>query len=316
MNSFTNSDRILIVGGTGFIGRHLATRCLKDTPHVTCLGLTDTGKVSYPKGLEILQADITDKEQMRSVLCGKLFDYVFNLVGYIDHTPYFKGGRKIIESHFIGPMNLIDCLDRERLKCFVQIGSSDEYGSVPAPQKETMREMPISSYSLAKTATSHFIQMLSKTEEFPGVVLRFFLVYGPGQDDRRFLPQIIKGCLRDEGFKTSEGGQLRDFCYVEDVVGAMVKAALSQAVKGQIINVASGTPISIRQMIENVVKLIGGGRPLWGTYPYRKGENMALYADVSLAKSLLQWEPKITIDDGLTKTIEYYKLTTVSEDKR
>ena len=184
MNTFINSDKILIIGGTGFIGKHLAERCLKDTSHIVCLGLS--GKKLSLKNLKFIQADISNKDQLKSILHKKTFDYVFNLSGYIDHSSYFKGGRKLIESHFIGLMNLIDCLDKERLKGFVQIGSSDEYGNAPSPQRETMREMPISPYSFAKAAASHFIQMLSSSEGFPGVVLRFFLVYGPGQENKRF----------------------------------------------------------------------------------------------------------------------------------
>ncbi|BCB96309.1 CDP-abequose synthase [Dissulfurispira thermophila] len=310
MNTFTSTDRILIIGGTGFIGRHLTGRCLKDTPYVTCISLgNEHGKNFSKQNVEFIQADITNKEQLRLTLTlsNKHFDYVFNLGGYIDHTPYLKGGRRLIESHFIGLMNLVDCLDKERLKGFVQIGSSDEYGNAPAPQKETMREMPISPYSLSKAAASQFIQMLSHTEGFPGVVLRFFLVYGPGQDDKRFLPQIIKACLKNEEFKTSEGAQLRDFCYVEDVVDAMIMAALSGEAKGHVINIASGVPLSIRKVVQKVVTMIGGGKPLWGSHPYREGENMELYADISLAKKLLGWKPQTSLEDGLKKTINYYR---------
>lgn len=308
MNTFQPEDRVLIIGGAGFIGRRLTERCLKDTLHVTCLRLSSSdSRKQHLQNLEILQADISNKEQLMHVLQERLFDYVFNLGGYIDHTPYLKGGRRLIESHFIGLMNLVDCLDKERLKGFVQIGSSDEYGNAPAPQKETMREMPISPYSLSKAAASQFIQMLSHTEGFPGVVLRFFLVYGPGQDDKRFVPQIIKACLQDSEFKTSEGRQLRDFCYVEDVVDAMVKAVLSPDARGHIINIASGAPVSIREAVEKVVMLTGGGRPLWGSHPYREGENMELYADISLAKKLLGWKPQTRLEDGLKKTIDYYR---------
>lgn len=305
MNGLKNTDRILIVGGTGFIGRHLAEKCLSDTPHVTCLGFGKKSQSS--EKIEVIRVDISNKEQLRLTLNHRTFDYVFNLGGYIDHTYYFKGGRKVIEAHLIGLLNLLDCLDRDTLKGFVQIGSSDEYGNAPAPQKETARESPISPYSLAKTAASHFIQMLYHTECFPGTVLRFFLVYGPGQDEKRFIPHIIKGCLNNNEFKTSEGKQSRDFCYIDDIVDAMVRAAILPSSKGHIINVASGKPISIREMIQKIMDLTGGGKPLWGTHPYRKGENMELYADISRAKQLLGWQPKTSLDEGLRKTISYYQ---------
>jgi nucleoside-diphosphate-sugar epimerase len=308
MDNLKKDDKILIVGGTGFIGRHLTVKCLERTPHVACLGLKNNiERTLSAKKIEFLHANIGNKSQLEAVLNNRPFNYIFNLGGYIDHTPYFKGGRKLIESHLIGLMNLIDCLDMSSLKCFIQAGSSDEYGNAPSPQRETVREMPISPYSFAKAAASHFMQMLSDREGFPGAVLRFFLVYGPAQDNKRFLPQIINACLMNSDFKTSEGKQLRDFCYIEDVVDAMLRAALSPDARGHIINIASGVPVPIREVVKKVVTMTGGGTPLWGSYPYREGENMELYADISLAKSLLGWEPNVAFEDGLKKTIDYYR---------
>jgi nucleoside-diphosphate-sugar epimerase len=305
MDNLKGDDKVLIVGGTGFIGRHLAVKCLKDTPFVTCIGLSS--EKSFSKDMEFIQADISDKKQLQAVLRDRPFDYVFNLGGYIDHTAYFKGGRRLIESHFTGLMNLIDCLNRDALKGFVQIGSSDEYGNTPAPQKEYIRESPISPYSFAKTAASHFIQTLSNTEGFPGVVLRLFLVYGPGQDEKRFLPQIITAFLKNESVETTEGRQVRDFCYIDDVIDGIIKTAVTDEAKGLIINIASGIPISIKDMINKAASLIGKGRAVFGARPYRYGENMELFADISSARKALQWSPSVSVDEGLRKTIEYYK---------
>ena len=110
------SDRILIIGGTGFIGRHLTQKCLNYSSFVTSLGLTDCveRKMSIP-GVEYLQVDISDRDKLRLVLDGRPFDYVFNLGGYIDHVPYLKGGHRVLESHLIGVTNIIECLDVKSL---------------------------------------------------------------------------------------------------------------------------------------------------------------------------------------------------------
>lgn len=300
---------VLIVGGTGFIGQRLAMRCQELKCRVACIGITIGKDMPYDnaKNIDVLKVDIKQKEALGKKLEGKCFDYVFNLGGYIDHTPYFKGGRSVIESHFVGLLNLIDCLDMKSLKGFVQIGSSDEYGGSPAPQKETMRENPISPYSFAKTAASHFIQTLSRMEGFPGVVLRLFLVYGPGQDEKRFLPQIITAFLKDEAVETTEGKQIRDFCYIDDAIDGIINAAVTDEAKGRIINIASGIPITVKDMINKAAAIIGRGRAVFGARPYRHGENMELFADISAARQVLQWRPLVSIDEGLRNTIEYYK---------
>jgi nucleoside-diphosphate-sugar epimerase len=306
--TISESDRILIIGGTGFIGRHLAQKCLHYSSFVTSLGLTNSiGKEANVKEVEYIQADILDREKLKSALNGRSYDYVFNLGGYIDHTPYFMGGHKVLDAHFIGVTNIINCLDRKKLKGFVQVGSSDEYGSQLAPQNETMRERPFSTYSFSKTASTHFVQMLHLSEGFPGVVIRLFLTYGPGQDEKRFLPQIVIACLKDESFETTEGRQLRDFCYVDDVVDGLIKSAVTPQAKGHIFNIASGKPVRIRDMIDEIVGIIGKGSPILGARLYREGEHMELFADINLAKDLLRWKPRITQKDGLTRTIDYYK---------
>ena len=301
----SKEDAILIIGGSGFIGRHLAEKCLELTPSVTCLGLPEDERDL--KGASFLRADIRSAKGLKKILSGKQFDHVFNLSGYIDHAPYFQGGRRAIESHFVGLMNLAECLNSKRLKSFVNVGSSDEYGNAKAPQKESMRESPISPYAFSKTASAYFIKMLHNSEGFPGVVLRLFLVYGPGQDNKRFLPQIIKGCLENKVFKTSKGVQTRDFCYIDDVVEVIIKAATSKAAKGHVINIGSGKPVLVKDVVKKVMALTGGGRPIFGSHPYRKNENMKICADIGLAKRILKWKPRTNIDDGLRRTIDYYK---------
>jgi len=297
--------KTLILGGHGFIGRHLTDALLQQGAEVTVIG-TRVVKKSEEGGCRYIQADITELSTLDAI-SSVAYHFVFNLSGYIDHLPYFSGGRKLIDNHYTGLLNVLDCLNLSELIRFIQIGSSDEYGSQAAPQHETMREAPISPYSCAKASATHLIQMLSHTEGFPGIVLRFFLVYGPGQNDQRFIPQIIKGCLDDNTFPTSAGDQLRDFCYVTDVVEAMLLAAQSQKTQGHVINIASGQPVSIRDVIETIQEKVGQGQPRFGQYPYRKGENMALYADVTKAKQLLGWAPKVDFDDGITRCIEHMK---------
>ena len=148
--------------------------------------------------------------------------------------------------------------------------------------------------------------MLNRTENFPAVILRLFLTYGPGQDTGRLLPQIIRGCLGNTEFPTSAGEQLRDFCYAGDTVLAILQALVVPEAEGKVINIASGKPISIRTIIDKVCDLTGSGKPKYGEIPYRPGENMALYANISNSKKILHWESTIRLEKGLLKTIDWF----------
>ena len=295
---------LLIVGGGGFIGSNLALNAYKSNYTVFIISL-NVPKVKI-KSITYIQADITNFKQLKDRLSDYSFDYVVNLSGYIDHSSFMESGNEMIDVHFEGVRNIIKLIDWSRIKRFVQIGSSDEYGNLPAPQNEEMREEPISSYSLGKVASTQMLQMLQRTEKFPAVILRLFLVYGPGQSDNRFLPQIIQGCLTGDNFPTSKGEQLRDFCYVDDVSDGILSTLTNDNVNGEIINIASGNPLAIREVIEMVQKNVNFGFPKFGQIPYRKGENMFLYADVSKSRKLLNWLPKVSIEDGILRTIQSF----------
>ncbi|HTB80547.1 MAG TPA: NAD(P)-dependent oxidoreductase [Opitutaceae bacterium] len=295
-----------MVGGSGFIGRNVVKRAAAMGWQVTSIGLSSqvAGELES-QGVRSLVADIRKKAALSEVLGDASFEYVVNCGGYIDHIAYFNGGGKVFDTHFGGLCNLVELLNRQTLVGLVNIGSSDEYGNMPAPQREGQREAPISPYALSKLAATHLLQMLHRTEDFPGITLRVFLCYGPDQDERRFLPQIIRGCLENRSFPASEGRQLRDFCFIEDVVAATFAALTSAQAKGEVINIGSGQPVSIRQIIETVRDLTGGGTPLFGKIAYRRGENMELYPDISKAKSILGWKPQVALDQGLKETIQW-----------
>lgn len=298
-----NPTRLLVVGGSGFIGHHLVRAARLKGWDVSSVALHLPNTQRRIEGTHYLQIDLTDRVTASAAL-NVNFDYVVNLGGYIDHTLFKNGGRRLIEAHFNVLQNLIEILPRENLKRFVQIGSSDEYGNTPAPQCEDSRESPISPYSLGKLASTHFLQMLHRTENYPATILRLFLTYGPGQDGKRFLPQIIKGCLHDSAFPTSRGEQLRDFCFVDDTVRAIFSALEFDAANGEIFNVGSGTPVTIRSVIDQICVIVGKGRPQFGLVPYRAGENMALYGNTKKIRNVLGWVPEVGLDNGLGRTIE------------
>ena len=297
-------DRILIVGGTGFIGLHIAKKSLLQGLQVTIISKNYRPVSERLKDVEYLSIDLRNKDKLCNQLKDKTFQYVINLGGYVDHSDFFSGGEAVFNVHFTGTKNLINCIDKDSLKSFIQIGSSDEYGANLAPQNESQRELPISPYSYAKTAATHFLQMLYRREKFPVIILRPFLVYGPGQGVERFIPQVIKGCIEEKEFPISEGMQLRDFCFIDDFVRSIFSSIDNTEAFGEVINIASGEPISIKDVVTKIQNIVATGRPQFGKAAYRDEENMELYADITKAKKLLNWQPKISLEEGLKRTID------------
>ncbi len=297
-------NKLLIAGGTGFIGSCLARKALDDGYRVTIISKNKPNIYKKLKGVEYIIVDIMDKKNLFTKLKNKSFNHVINLSGYVDHSKYSSGGIDVFNTHFHGAINLFNSVSKKKITSFVQIGSSDEYGSNIAPQKETQREDPISPYSSAKVSITHFLQTIYKTQKFPVIILRLFLVYGGGQKNNRFIPQIINGCVKKSSFPVSAGNQIRDFCYIDDVVKAILLSMNCKKGFGQVINIASGKPIKVKNIVNKIVNKIGKGKPIFGKINYRDLENMKLYADISKAKKLLKWKPTVTLDQGLELTIK------------
>ena len=297
---------ILVVGGAGFIGINLVKKILQLGAKVTCLSLKRKKTKLAHKNLKYIFCDFTKINVLKKKI-NKQFDYVVNLGGYIDHSKFFNKGRMVIDNHFLSTMNLLTTLKRDKLKRYLQVGTCDEYGSNTSPIKENYKEDPITSYAVAKLASINLLIMLHKTENFPATALRLFLVYGPHQKNDRLIPQVISGCLKKKKFPVSKGNQLRDFCYVDDVINAILLSLTKPKALGEVFNVGSGKPVSVKFIINKISKIIKQGKPQFNKIPFRKNENLKLYPSIDKISRILGWKPKTNLNQGLVKTINYYK---------
>ncbi len=295
---------ILIVGGTGFIGYHLARKSLRKGWKVTSISSKKPKKIRYLPKVKYMLCDITKKKSLKKSI-RKNFDYVVNLGGYVDHS----NKKKTFDSHYTGCKNLAEIFIKKMPVAFLQMGSSIEYGKIKSPQKENARCNPKSIksiYGKAKLLSSMYLINLFKKKNFPSTILRLYLAYGPRQDINRFIPIIIKNCIKNKKFNCSEGNQYRDFVHVDDVVNAILKSLINKNARGQIINVGSGKPRRIRNIIEYIKKILKGGYPQFGKIKLRKDEILKLYPNIKKAKNELNWKPKISFDQGLKSTIKFY----------
>ena len=288
------SKNFLITGGSGFIGSKLINFYLKKKFKVYSIS-KNKRKNKKIKNLKNFYFDISNKKKCKIFFSKYFFHYVINLAGYVDHRSFYVKNNNIIESHLIGTLNTVFYLNKKKLKKYLYIGSSDEYGSNKSPQLEGYRETPNSTYSFSKTASAHFLQMISRSENFPSSILRIFLTYGPGQKQNRFIPQIIKGCLNNSNFKTSSGLQIRDFCYIENVVQANIMAALSDKSEGSsaFYNIGCGDSTSLKTLAEMIRVILDDLEIESKTSilytDFRQGDIEHSLADISLAKNEIDY---------------------------
>ena len=292
------------MGGTGFLGFHLCKKAIKKKWNVTSLSTKKPKKIRYLKKVNYLICDIGKKNELKKIK--SKFDYIVNFGGYVDH----KNKIKTFKSHYLGCKNLANKFINKKIKSFIQIGSCIEYGLKKSPQKEnlstTVNGMK-SHYGKSKLMATKYLLNLYKKKKFPVTILRLYLVFGPYQDINRFIPIVINGCLDDLSFNTSKGNQKRDFLYVSDLIDLIFKILENKNSRGEIFNIGSGKPQSLKKIISFIRNIIKKGKPNYGKINLRKDETLTLYPDISKVKKFIGWKPKINFKTGLSKTIKFYK---------
>ncbi len=295
-------DKILIVGGTGFFGYHLS-KYFKKYYDVTSLSKNKPKKKRELSNISYMFGDISKKKTM-SKLENKNFKYVINCSGYVNHIDK----KSNYNNHFIGCKNLVELFKKKKnIKLFIQVGSSAEYGAHRSPQSEKKPGKPKTTYGISKLRASKYLS-LRKNKDFPYVILRLYQLYGPKQDNNRFIPFVIKSCLEGKKFPCSECTQYRDFLYVDDAIRAVNKCLKNaNKIKGKIINIGYGMPIKLKNIINVIKRKIGRGIPNYGKIKLRSDEIKKLYPSLNNAKNLLGWKPKVNFKHGINATIRYYE---------
>lgn len=311
--SLLKSKTVLITGATGFIGSHLTRRLLKTGAEVHVFQKKDSNQFRIQDiigNLTVWYGDIRDYHTICSCIRNSRPQTIFHLAALRNVKRDIELIEPMIDINIKGTLNLIKAVIDEKvaLECFINTGTCEEYGDAVVPFLEDRREIPVSPYSASKVAATYFCQMVFKTMGLPIVTLRPFLTYGPYQDTDMFIPSLIYHCLEGKDFPMTEGLQTREFNYVDDIIDAYLLAASCRDAVGEIINIGNGVEYRIRDVAEKVVRMAGNPiRLLVGTLPKRPGETSHFFCSNEKAKRLLNWSPKVSLDEGLKKTIEWHK---------
>ena len=323
--------KYLVTGGAGFIGSNIVEElvrlkglsqksCLRvegAVPNVDLIRVFDnfsTGSrknlAPFMKSIKLVEGDIRDKKALSTALRG---------IDFVIHQAALRSVAKSVEDPFAtndvnvsGTLNLLMAAKEAKVKRVVYASSSSAYGDVKTfPQKETARPVPISPYGVSKLAAENYCITFAKTFGLETVSLRYFNVFGPRQNPESkysaAIPAILVRMLKNEcPIAEWDGKQSRDFTYVANVVQANLRACVVPKISGEVFNIACGTTTSILDIIREANKVLGLKlKPVYG--PKRSGDVRKTYADVSRMKNILEVKKIVGFEDGLKKTINWFK---------
>jgi UDP-glucose 4-epimerase len=304
--------KALVTGGAGFIGSHLATRLLADGHEVRVLDNFSTGSRANlaPLGdsVELVEGDIQSYERAHNAVQG--CEVVFHEAA-LPSVP--RSIQDPLTSHavnVIGTLNILLASRDSGVRRVVFASSSSIYGADPTlPKSEERAPQPIAPYAVAKLAAEGFCRSFSEVYGLETVALRYFNVFGPGQDPlsqyAAVIPRFITALLAGEQpVVFGDGEQSRDFTYIDNVVDANLLAAAAEGVSGRTFNIACGDRISLNRLLDDLREIIGSdvqashleGRP---------GDVKHSLAAIAQAEELLGYRPRVEFSDGLRRTVEY-----------
>ncbi len=314
-----NERRVFITGASGFIGANLTRALLKNNYSIHVLNRDNDlpwRLKAISHSITIHKEDITKLRPLRSLLLRIKPDYIIHLATFGAYY-YQTDFKKIIEVNIEGTRNLLEASRNISYKCFINTGSSSEYGYKSLPMTETDSCNPASYYAATKLATTYICKIFAQLNKKPIVTLRPFSVYGPYEEPTRFIPSIMISLLLKNPIKLTPGNQRRDFIYIDDVCNAYLRTLrLGSKIRGEIFNIGAGNEHTNDEIVSKLFKVTNEKTVIKkGEYPKRTWDTSHWLADISHAKKALGWEPTHTIDKGLKSTyswfkknIEFYKL--------
>lgn len=312
-------QKILVTGGAGFIGSHLTRRLLELGYHVVCVDdLNDyySPKIKRKniapflkeKNFRFYKGDICDYDRLLEIFKHEKFDIVAHLAAWAGVRPSIANPYLYEKVNIGGTLNLLDLAAKYKIENFVFASSSSVYGNnkkIPFSESDPV-DNPISPYAATKKSCELLAATYHNLYGLPCTGLRYFTVYGPsGRPDMApflFTDAIFRGKpIKKFGNGTSK----RDYTYIDDIVGGTV-AALRKNFPFEIINLGNSEPVELNYFISLIERLLGKKAKI-KQMPRQPGDVEITYADISKAKKLLSWQPKVKIEEGMNVFIEWYK---------
>ncbi|HSR34381.1 MAG TPA: GDP-mannose 4,6-dehydratase [Anaerolineae bacterium] len=309
---------VLVTGAGGFIGSHLTERLVSEGADVRAFvrynsrgdeGLLELLPRGLYKELQVISGDLRDGDAVRMAVQG--IDVVFHL-GALIAIPYsYLHPREVIESNVLGTTNVLVAAREHSVERVVHTSTSEVYGTAQyVPIDETHPLQGQSPYSASKIGADKIAESFYRSFGTPVAIMRPFNTYGPRQSARAVIPTIISQALTSDEIRLGALDPMRDFTFVADTVEGFLRTGAYDAAIGQEINIGAGECISIGDLARKILVLLERDLPIvceQARLRPSKSEVMRLHAGTQRARELLHWEPLVTLDEGLWRTIEWVK---------
>jgi len=304
--------RVLITGATGFIGANLAHFFVNEKAdvHILLRESSNTWRInSILNRLNKHYCDLTDREKTKRVISEIRPNIVLHLAIY-GGISFQSDFLKIINTNYIGTINLLDACIEEGLDCFINTGSSSEYGIKEKSMKELDLLEPIDIYGATKAAATLYCQVLAKKYNLPIFTLRLFSPYGYYEEPTRLIPYLIISMLKNEKIKLASPYAVRDFIFIEDVLDVFLQTInkKDQILPGAILNVGSDSDTKVFEVFEILKEIVGYQRDFAVEGFARESDKLQVWrANTEKIQNILGWRPKYNLRDGLIKTVKWFR---------
>ncbi len=301
--------RILVTGATGFIGACLARRMVHDghEVHIFSREHSYTWRIAdLMTDIRDHRADLRDASAIDAAVLRIKPEAIFHLATYGGFASQ-QDGVEIFHANCIGTMNLVKACENIDFCCFVNTGSSSEYGIKERPMREDDLLEPVGDYGVTKAAATLFCRSEAVLKGLPLVTFRVFSPYGPWDDPKRMIPYVISSILLNKPPALAKPDSVRDYIYIDDVVDAYAGILKTQVQPGEIYNIGSGRQSTIGEVVRLICDILPGVDPQWGTAQLQRPEPKTWVADVAKITSATDWRPETRLADGLAKTIDWMR---------
>ncbi len=310
------NKKVLVTGAGGFIGSHLVERLVELGARVRALvrynsrndwGLLELLPAAAKDHLEVVAGDITDPFGVARGAAG--CEVIFHLAALIAIPYSYTAPSQFLAVNCGGTLNLLEAARQQDVECFVHTSTSETYGTAqytPIDEKHPLKGQ--SPYSASKIGADKLAESYYLSFGVPVATIRPFNTYGPRQSARAVIPTIISQALSGEVIRLGSLTPVRDLNYVSDTVEGFIKVAESPRAIGEVINIGSGKSVSIGELAEKIVDLLGGHKRII-TEDERvrpvASEVLELLCDCRKARELIGWEPRVSLEEGLARTIKF-----------